>query len=45
MGAAGYRPLLFLGHHDHADMAALAACADHAVPAYAAVEPTREQQR
>jgi Sigma-70 region 2 len=32
-------------HHDHAGMAALAACADHAVPAYAAVEPTREQQR
>jgi len=29
-------------HHDHAGMAA---CADHAVPAYAAVEPTREQQR
>jgi len=32
-------------HHDHAGMAALAASADHAVPAYAAVEPTREQQR
>jgi len=32
-------------HHDHAGMAALAACADHAAPAYAAVEPTREQHR
>src|SRR5262245_13429897 len=32
-------------HHDHAGMAALAACADHAVPTHAAIEPTREQQR
>jgi hypothetical protein len=32
-------------HRHHGGMAALAACADHAVPAYAAVEPTREQQR
>ena len=32
-------------HHDHAGMAALAACADRAVPTHAAAEPTREQQR
>jgi L-ascorbate metabolism protein UlaG (beta-lactamase superfamily) len=32
-------------HHDHAGMAALAACADHAVPVYAAVEPPGEPER